>query len=147
MTLLKSIAPGSSSWSIARTNSVAEAAGSLSGSVASGVKRVAPLVAHARERVVGDRRQLARATAGVSTCVPGVVSVMTCASTPCSSSTVLPVRDVAMAAHHDVVVARIVDDRIAVGVVRDLERAAGRSERVEVLGRVVVIVKVDDRHE
>ena len=47
------------------------------------------------------------ATAGVSTCVPGVVSVITCMSTP-SRRARLPVRDVAVAAHHDVVVARVV---------------------------------------
>ena len=84
------------------------------------------------------------ATAGGSTCVPGVVSEITCRSTPCSSEHLLPVRDVAVAAHHHVVVAGVVHDRIALGVVRDAQRASRRFERVEVLGRVVVIVNVDD---
>ena len=58
----------------------------------------------------------------------------------------LAVRDVAMPGDHDVVVAGIVDDRIAVGVDGDVERTARRRERVEVFGRVIVIMEVDDGH-
>ena len=42
-------------------------------------------------------RASSTASSGVSTCVPGVVSVMTCVSTPCSSSTLCAVGEIAMA--------------------------------------------------
>ena len=57
-----------------------------------------------------------------------------------------PVGNIPVAAHHDVVVARIVHDRIARVVVRDLQTAARRLERLQVLRRVIVIVKIDDAH-
>src|SRR6185503_3791042 len=59
---------------------------------------------------------------------------------------VLAVRDVAMPADHDVVIAGVVDDGIALRVVRDLQAASGRPEGIEVLGRVVMVVEVDDLH-
>src|SRR5205085_9049912 len=56
----------------------------------------------------------------------------------------LAIGDVAMAAHGDVVVARIVKDRIAFTVDRHLHPARSGAQRIEVSLRVEVIVKVDD---
>ena len=51
-----------------------------------------------------------------------------------------------MAGHGDVVVAGIVDARIAVVVDGDFDGAGAGAQRVEVFGRIVVIVKVNDGH-
>jgi hypothetical protein len=59
---------------------------------------------------------------------------------------VLPVRDVAMPANHHVVVARVMHDRVALGVVRESSGSFPRRKGVEVLRRIVVIVKVDNLH-
>src|SRR5207249_9415975 len=58
----------------------------------------------------------------------------------------LAIGDVAVAAHRDVVIARIADDRIAVGVGRQLYRRGSAAQCFEILGWVVVVVEVDD-HE
>ena len=84
--LLNSIAPRMPSSPVARSNSFSDAAGSLSGSVASAVKccpRVS--IASLNSSLTIDASRTA--AAGVSTWVPGVVNVTTCIVTPCSSST------------------------------------------------------------
>src|SRR5262249_13200085 len=58
----------------------------------------------------------------------------------------LAVIDIAMAGDGDVVVAGIVDARIAVVVDVNLHGAARLAERGEVGGRIVVVVKVNDGH-
>ena len=75
--------------------------------------------------------------------MPGVVKVMICVSTPSLLEHVLAIRDVAVAAHRDVVVARIVETRIALGVDRELDGAVAGLERVEVFGRIEVVVDVN----
>src|SRR5258707_1134671 len=81
LTLPNSIAPRNPSWVMARSNSAADAAGSLSGSVASAVNR-APRSRTTAANASFTRRARAAARAGVSTCVPGVVNDKTCMSTP-----------------------------------------------------------------
>ena len=79
--------------------------GSLSGSVASAVKwcpRVS--IASLNSSLTSDASLTA--VAGVSTCVPGVVSVTTWRRDAVRVEHLLPVREVAMAADGDVVVAR-----------------------------------------
>jgi hypothetical protein len=86
LTLLKTIAPESFSWSIARTNSVTEAAASQSGSVANAENREARSEAmRAKASFVMVAR--ATATSGFSTWVPGVVSEMICRSMPAAART------------------------------------------------------------
>ncbi len=58
----------------------------------------------------------------------------------------LAVVDVAMAAHGDVVVAGIVQPGVAVVVMRDAHGAGALFDRFDVLGRIVMIMKVDDGH-
>ena len=86
------------------------------------------------------------ASSADSTWTPGVVRVMTCVSTPSRSITVLPVGDVAMPAHRDVVVAGVVQERVALGVRGHPDARGAAGDRVEVRGRIVMIVNVDDRH-
>ena len=84
--LLNSIAPRMPSSPVARWNSFSDAFGSFSGSVASAVKcfpRVSIASLNSSFTIDASRT----AVAGVSTCVPGVVSVTTCMVTPCASST------------------------------------------------------------
>ena len=59
---------------------------------------------------------------------------------------VLPVREIAMSADGDVVVARIVKVRVAVFIDGDLDAALSRLQRLHVLRRIVMIVKVDHGH-
>ena len=80
-TLLNTIAPGRPSVFIARSNSVTEAAGSLSGSVASDRKCWRSFTAAANALLMCFA--ISTAVAGSSKCVPGVVKVITCLSTPC----------------------------------------------------------------
>ncbi len=58
----------------------------------------------------------------------------------------LAVVEIAMTRHQDVVVARIVQPRILLRVVIDLDASPALLHHIEILGRVVMIVKVDD-HE
>ena len=58
----------------------------------------------------------------------------------------MPVREVAMAAHGDVEVARVVNHRIPIGIHLDPDRALPALERLHVARRVVVVVKVDHSH-
>ena len=57
------------------------------------------------------------------------------------------IRDIAMSAHRNVVVAGIVKDRIAFNIDCDAHAARSRSKRIEVSLRVEVIVEVDDPHQ
>ena len=58
----------------------------------------------------------------------------------------LAVVDVAMAGDGDVVIAGIVDARIAVLVDGDFDGAGAGAQRVQVGGRIEVIVKINDGH-
>src|SRR5438309_1050530 len=58
----------------------------------------------------------------------------------------LAIGNAAMPGHRDVAVARRADDRIAGGVGRQLHRRGSTAQCLEILGRVVVVVEVDD-HE
>src|SRR5438876_5830502 len=58
----------------------------------------------------------------------------------------LAISDVAMTAHSDVVVARVMQNRVAVAVDRHLNSARSGAERVEIRLRIKVIVEVDDLH-
>lgn len=80
-TLLNNIAPRMASCFIARSSSRADAGGSFSGRVASAVKRLPRAsMASLNSSLTSDARRTA--VSGVSTCVPGVVSVSTCMVTP-----------------------------------------------------------------
>ncbi len=126
----------------ARVSSVTDAAGSFSGSVASDEKR------GERSRTIlanasFTSRAKRTARSGGSTCVPGVVNVMHLRVDAFLLEHALAIRDVAMSAHGDVVVAGIVQARIALGVDRQLDGAVAGLERVEVLGRIEVVVNVN----
>ncbi len=86
LTLLKSIAPGSPSCSCARRSSTSDAAGSFSGSVANAPNR-GLRSATIRAKSSFTPAAIRAATAGDSICTPGDVKLMTCVSTPASSST------------------------------------------------------------
>src|SRR5262249_46994978 len=132
---------------MARSSSVAAALGSQSGRVASGTKRPGR---SARTRAKASLVILASvaATAGASAWGPGAGGGERDHLRVHAELVEhrLPVGDVAVAAHHDVVVARVVDDRVARAVGGERERAAGRAQGVQVLRRVVMVVDVDDRH-
>src|SRR5207249_2633530 len=55
--------------------------------------------------------------------------------------------EVAMAADRDVVVARIVDNRVAVGVDGDANARSPRPERVQVFRWVVMVMKINNCHD
>src|SRR5262249_29393748 len=57
----------------------------------------------------------------------------------------LAILDVAMPANGDVVIARIVNERIALGVDRDADRARPRPQRVQICRRIKMVVKINDR--
>ena len=144
-TLLNSIAPGRRSSSIARRNSVTDAAGSLSGSVASAENRgprSAMIFANASftsfASVSGVRRRL--------DVRPGRRERDDLRVHAFLLEHLLAVRDVAMPGDRDVVVAGVVDVRVACRVDRDADDALAGAERVEVLGRIEVVVDVNDRH-
>ena len=83
-------------------------------------------------------------SAGRSTCTPGVVKVITCLVMPELVQDVLPVVDVAVALDDDVVVAGVVDPRVTLGVLVHGDRALALLQLVEVFGRVVVVVDVEN---
>ena len=56
------------------------------------------------------------------------------------------IREIAVAAHGDVVVAGVMDHRIAVRIGRHPHAAAARSQGVEILRWVVVVVEINYRH-
>ena len=60
---------------------------------------------------------------------------------------ILPVREVAMSADGNVVVARVMQVRIAVFIDGDLDAALSRLQRLHVSRWVVMVVKVDHGHE
>ena len=98
------------------------------------------------ELVVHQAREVRGALAASPRAFPGVVSVTTCRSTPVLVEHPLPVFDVAVPLHDDVVVAGVVQQRVALGVFADRHAGPLRPERAQVRGRVVVVVEVDDRH-
>ena len=122
------------------------AAGSLSGSVASGREARALGVANFSEGVVdqsgeadgGGGRFHVRAGSGQGDHL-GIDSVI--------DQHLLAVIDIAMAGDADVVIAGVEDARIAVGIDGDFDGAGPGAERVEIGRRIVVVVEVDDRHD
>ncbi len=58
----------------------------------------------------------------------------------------LAVRDIAVPAYHDVVVAGIVEQGIAFPVFGDAHVAGTLADGIEIGGRVVMIVKIDNGH-
>ena len=55
--------------------------------------------------------------------------------------------DIAMPWHHDVIVARVIQDRIAFIVCRMLQGTHTTSNSIDVRGWVIVVMKINDRHE
>ncbi len=126
----------------ARVSSATDAAGSQSGSVASDAKRGERSLHDLRERVVHEARE-ADGALGRLDVRAGRRERDHLRVDAFLLEHVLAIRDVAMPAHRDVVVARIVETRIALGVDRQLDDAVARLERVEVFRRIEVVVNVN----
>ena len=123
-----------------------DAAGSLSGSVASAVKRGERSAIDAREGVVHKARE-AHGAVGRLDVRAGRRERDDLRVHALLLEHGLPVRDVAMAAHRDVVVTGIVNARIAFGVDRDFDGAVSRLEGIQVFGRIEVVVDVNQHVE
>ena len=137
------MAPGSPCSFMARSSSATDAAGSLSGSVASAEKcferslAILPMQSlTSRAHCSGERRPLdVHAGRGEGDDLLGDAELV---------EHVLAVVDVAVAPDDDVVVAGIVHARVALGVLIDGDGAVALLQLGEVFGRVVVVVDVDD---